>query len=93
MMNKKFLTMMFSLLLAVGWTNGASAQKLANSTATENLRHSMQMESETNRSPYGSNDTVGFDRSLFKGRRDNFSNSCFRDYGSGDFRGRDNVRA
>ena len=30
-MNKKFLTMMFSLLLAVGWTNGASAQKLENS--------------------------------------------------------------
>ena len=28
MMNKKFLTMMFSLLLAVGWTSTASAQKL-----------------------------------------------------------------
>ena len=52
MMNKKLTTMLFSLLLAVGWTTGASAQKLANSTATENLRHSMQMESETNRSPY-----------------------------------------
>lgn len=31
MMNKKFLTMMFSLLLAVGWTTGAQAQKLENS--------------------------------------------------------------
>ena len=28
MMNKKFLTMMFSLLLAVGWTSDASAQQL-----------------------------------------------------------------
>ncbi len=28
MMNKKILTMLFGLLLAVGWTNGASAQRL-----------------------------------------------------------------
>ena len=52
MMNRKVFTMLFGLLLAVGWTNGASAQKLAKPTRAENLRHSMQMESETNRSPY-----------------------------------------
>ena len=51
-MNRKVFTMLFGLLLAVGWTNGASAQKLAKPTRAENLRHSMQMESETNRSPY-----------------------------------------
>ena len=54
MMNKKLTTMLFSLLLAVGWTTGASAQKLAKPTVPEYLRHSVQKESEINRIPFAS---------------------------------------
>ena len=44
--------MLFGLLLAVGWTSDATAQKLAKPNLPENQRHAMQMEPESNRSPY-----------------------------------------
>ena len=48
-MRNKFLILLFGLLLAVGWTNDASAQKLAKPTS-ESLRHTvaLQKKVETN---------------------------------------------
>ena len=42
-MKKKLTTFMFGLLLAVGWTNGASAQKLTESNASRVLIPSFEM--------------------------------------------------
>ena len=59
---KKHLTtiLLFSLLLAVGWTSDAQAQKLAKPTIPENLRHSVQKESATSRIPnaFGANGSM-----------------------------------
>lgn len=46
-MKRKFTTLLFGLLLAVGWTNDVQAQLLAKPTVPENLRHSKQEESKT----------------------------------------------
>ena len=59
-MRNKFLILTFGLLLAVGWTSSAQAQKLAKPTIPENLRHSVQKESATSRIPdaFGANGSM-----------------------------------
>ena len=59
-MKRKMTILLFSLLLAVGWTSDAQAQKLAKPTIPENLRHSVQKESATSRIPnaFGANGSM-----------------------------------
>ena len=46
-MKRKFTILLFGLLLAVGWTNDASAQTLAKPTIPKSQRHAVQEESKT----------------------------------------------